>query len=181
MPDASTSALALLPDYVHNRALAQLTHPAGWLSPRPTGQYNLVIVGAGTAGLVAAAGAAGLGARVALIERHQTGGDCLNTGCVPSKAVIRAAHAAHEVARAASFGVNAGTITVDFGVVMERMRRLRTQIAPNDSFERFKGLGGARGGHVPGRREVGLAFARRGQRVTVLRRAIGAAGHRPLH
>lgn len=136
MPD-----FALLPDDVHNRALAQLTHPTGWLSPSPKGKYNLVIVGAGTAGLVAAAGAAGLGARVALIERHQTGGDCLNTGCVPSKAVIRAAHAAHEVARAASFGVNPGAITVDFGVVMERMRRLRTQIAPNDSFARFKGLG----------------------------------------
>jgi len=137
-----SSTLALSPDDEHNRALAKLTHPPQWLSPVPKGRYNLVIVGAGTAGLVAAAGAAGLGARVALIERHQTGGDCLNTGCVPSKAVIRAARAAYDAANAAPFGVQtASAPTVDFGAVMERMRRLRARIAPNDSFERFSGLG----------------------------------------
>jgi pyruvate/2-oxoglutarate dehydrogenase complex dihydrolipoamide dehydrogenase (E3) component len=135
-------ALTLAPDDEHNRALVKATHPAGWLSPSPKGRYNLVVVGAGTAGLVAAAGAAGLGARVALVERQQTGGDCLNTGCVPSKAVIRAARAAWDAANAAPFGVRtAGQPTVDFGAVMERMRRLRARIAPNDSVERFAGLG----------------------------------------
>jgi pyruvate/2-oxoglutarate dehydrogenase complex dihydrolipoamide dehydrogenase (E3) component len=142
MTDSTAGALTLTPDDEHNRALATLTHPSSWLSPTPRGRYNLVIIGAGTAGLVAAAGAAGLGARVALIERHQTGGDCLNTGCVPSKAVIRAARAAFDASNAAAFGVtSAAPPSVDFAAVMERMRRLRSQIAPNDSVERFAGLG----------------------------------------
>ncbi len=137
-----SSPLALTPDDGPNRALAKLTHPPDWRSPVPKGRYNLVIVGAGTAGLVAAAGAAALGARVALIERHQSGGDCLNTGCVPSKAVIRAARAAYDAVHAGRFGVQtASAPTVDFGAVMARMRRLRARIAPNDSFERFSGLG----------------------------------------
>ena len=68
----------------HNRALVANAHPDAWLNPEPAGRYNLVVVGAGTAGLVAAAGAAGLGARVALVERDLMGGDCLNVGCVPS-------------------------------------------------------------------------------------------------
>lgn len=141
MTPLSTFSLALSPDDEHNRTLAKLTHPPQWLNPQPKGRYNLVVIGAGTAGLVAAAGAAGLGARVALIERHQTGGDCLNTGCVPSKAVIRAARAAFDASNAAPFGVNASAPSVDFGAVMERMRRLRARIAPNDSVERFAGLG----------------------------------------
>ncbi|MBI5477418.1 MAG: mercuric reductase [Deltaproteobacteria bacterium] len=142
MTQSSSLALTLTPDDEHNRVLAKLTHPPQWLSPVPKGRYNLVVVGAGTAGLVAAAGAAGLGARVALIERHQTGGDCLNTGCVPSKAVIRAARAAYDAANAAPFGVSTPAApVVDFAAVMERMRRLRARIAPNDSFERFSGLG----------------------------------------
>jgi pyruvate/2-oxoglutarate dehydrogenase complex dihydrolipoamide dehydrogenase (E3) component len=91
---------------------------------------------------VCAAGAAGLGAKVALVERHLMGGDCLNVGCVPSKALIGAARAAAAVRDAAEFGVQvpAGTRT-DFAQVMERMRRLRTSIAPNDSAQRFSDLG----------------------------------------
>src|SRR5688572_12099128 len=73
----------------HNRRLLEHVHPDDWQNPRPKGRYDLVVIGGGTAGLVSAAGAAGLGARVALVERHLLGGDCLNTGCVPSKALDR--------------------------------------------------------------------------------------------
>ncbi|MGB9689016.1 FAD-dependent oxidoreductase, partial [Thermogutta sp.] len=84
----------LFPDDVHNQTLVKNVRPADWISPDPASRYNLVVLGAGTAGLVAAAGAAGLGARVALVERHLLGGDCLNYGCVPSKAIISAARVA---------------------------------------------------------------------------------------
>jgi pyruvate/2-oxoglutarate dehydrogenase complex dihydrolipoamide dehydrogenase (E3) component len=132
----------LLPDDEHNRALVAAVHPPGWVNPTPAKRYDLVVVGAGTAGLVAAAGAAGLGARVALIERHLLGGDCLNYGCVPSKALLRSARAAHHARSAAAFGVRgAGSLEIDFGAVMHRLRRLRATIAPHDSAARFAGLG----------------------------------------
>ena len=76
----------LSPQDIYNAELLAQVHPPDWVNPKPEGRYNLVVIGGGTAGLVTAAGAAGLGARVALIERHLMGGDCLNTGCVPSKA-----------------------------------------------------------------------------------------------
>ncbi len=122
----------------HNRALLANVRPSDWKNPEPQGRYNLVVIGAGTAGLVTAAGAAGLGARVALIERHLMGGDCLNVGCVPSKSLLRSAHAFAEVRDAERFGVRvpAGT-TVDFPAVMERMRRIRAGISPADSARRF--------------------------------------------
>lgn len=133
---------ALLPLDAHNAELQKNVHPTDWVNPAPNGRYNLVVVGAGTAGLVAAAGAAGLGARVALIERNLMGGDCLNVGCVPSKAVISSARAAAAVRRAGDFGVRvASEPHIDFTAVMERMRRLRSEISPNDSASRFKGLG----------------------------------------
>ncbi len=94
------SAFTMQPADEHNRRLLEQVHPEHWRNPAPTGRYHLVVIGGGTAGLVSAAGAAGLGARVALIERQLLGGDCLNVGCVPSKGVIRAARAWHEVARA---------------------------------------------------------------------------------
>ena len=126
----------------HNRALVAGVHPPDWRNPTPAARYNLVVVGAGTAGLVAAAGAAGLGARVALIERHLMGGDCLNVGCVPSKALLRSARAWADLQRAADFGVHVPPgARVDFAAVMERMRRLRASISPNDSAARFRGLG----------------------------------------
>jgi pyruvate/2-oxoglutarate dehydrogenase complex dihydrolipoamide dehydrogenase (E3) component len=134
--------MQLSPPDLHNQTLLANAHPPQWHNPQPTARYNLVVIGAGTAGLVSAAGAAGLGAKVALIERHLLGGDCLNYGCVPSKALIRAARAAAEVARAAEFGVRVPTGTrVDFPAVMERMRRLRAGISPHDSAERFRSLG----------------------------------------
>jgi pyruvate/2-oxoglutarate dehydrogenase complex dihydrolipoamide dehydrogenase (E3) component len=125
----------------HNRTLESNVHPPDWVNPRPDGRYNLVVVGAGTAGLVAAAGAAGLGAKVALVERELMGGDCLNVGCVPSKAVIAAARVARSVRDADGFGVTVGEVSVDFPRVMERMRRLRAGISPTDSARRFRELG----------------------------------------
>lgn len=76
------------PDDVHNRSLLANVHPADWVNPRPKARYHLVVIGAGTAGLVSAAGAAGLGARVALVERHLMGGDCLNVGCVQGQRAL---------------------------------------------------------------------------------------------
>ena len=132
----------LAPEDEHNRVLESHVHPADWVNPQPSGRYNLVVIGGGTAGLVTAAGAAGLGAKVALIERQLLGGDCLNVGCVPSKALIAAARAARATRRADEFGVRvpAGT-NVDFAAVMERMRHLRASIAPHDSAARFRSLG----------------------------------------
>lgn len=126
----------------HNTRLIEHVHPPAWQNPTPAGRYNLVVVGAGTAGLVTANGAAGLGAKVALIERHLMGGDCLNVGCVPSKALLRAAHAVADVRDAGDFGVNVPPgASVDFPFVMERMRRLRARISHADSAQRYKGLG----------------------------------------
>ena len=85
------SSPPVLPWDAHNRTLVSNVHPSDWMHPKPAARYNLVVIGGGTAGLVTAVGAAGLGAKVALIERHLIGGDCLNVGCVPSKALIRAA------------------------------------------------------------------------------------------
>ncbi len=126
----------------HNQVLAANVHPPDWVNPEPATRYNLVVIGAGTAGLVTAAGAAGLGAKVALVEKKLLGGDCLNVGCVPSKALLRAARAYADVRDAAQYGVQVpGGVTVDFPAVMERMRRLRAQISPNDSAQRFQSLG----------------------------------------
>lgn len=126
----------------YNDELAQNGHPPDWLNPEPAARYNLVVIGAGTAGLVCAAGAAGLGARVALIERELMGGDCLNVGCVPSKALLSSAHRAAAVRDAASMGVDvAGGHEVDFPRVMERMRKLRAQLSRHDSAQRFRDLG----------------------------------------
>ncbi|HYC22313.1 MAG TPA: FAD-dependent oxidoreductase, partial [Candidatus Bathyarchaeia archaeon] len=132
---------SFIPDDASNRMLADNVHPSSWANPKPSGRYNLVVVGGGTAGLVTAAGAAGLGARVALVEREHLGGDCLNVGCVPSKALVRAARAAHAVQAGKDLGAHAGTLTVDFGEVMARMRRLRASLSPNDSAACFRSLG----------------------------------------
>ena len=132
---------ALVAGDAADAALLASVHPVAWINPTPTGRYNLVAIGGGTAGLVAAVGAASLGARVALIERHWLGGDCLNVGCVPSKAVIRAARAAHDARTAAAYGIHVGVVEVDFAAAMARMRKLRADIAPHDSAARLAGLG----------------------------------------
>lgn len=144
--DPNRSIASLLPQVhpfdEHNRALLANTHPQDWINPTPSGRYNLVVIGAGTAGLVTAAGAAGLGAKVALIERHLLGGDCLNVGCVPSKALIRSARAVADVRDALEFGVRVPEGSkADFPAIMERMRKLRAEISPHDSAARFRDLG----------------------------------------
>ncbi len=138
MDQQTLTALDLEPADEHNRRLAEHVHPSQWENPVPEGRYNLVVIGAGTAGLVAAAGAGGLGAKVALVERHLMGGDCLNVGCVPSKTIIRSARAAFDIRDAHRFGVRTpGEIEVDFARVMERVRRVRADISPHDSARRF--------------------------------------------
>lgn len=123
----------IVPWDAHNRQLVSHVHPAEWKNPKPASRYNLVVIGVGTAGL---------GAKVALIERHLMGGDCLNVGCVPSKAVIRAARAAAAVRDAGPFGARVPDgVSIDFGQAMERMRRLRASIAPHDSVKRFSDMG----------------------------------------
>ena len=133
--------MTVLAETASNATLRSLVHPDGWTNPDGAERYNLVVLGAGTAGLVTAAGAAGLGAKVALIERGLMGGDCLNVGCVPSKGVISAARAAAAVREAGAFGVHASIDRIDFAAAMERMRTLRAGIAKNDSAARFDELG----------------------------------------
>ncbi|MBC7841445.1 MAG: mercuric reductase [Gemmatimonadaceae bacterium] len=130
-------------DHWDSELLAQV-HPPAWVNPKPAGNYDLVVIGAGTAGLVSAAGAAGLGAKVALIERHLMGGDCLNVGCVPSKGLIGAARA-WSTARKASGEYAGPPLAIDasgnFSAMMNRMRRIRSELSPIDSAARFRDLG----------------------------------------
>jgi pyruvate/2-oxoglutarate dehydrogenase complex dihydrolipoamide dehydrogenase (E3) component len=140
--EASPEKIVIEPWDEHNRELVRNVHPPDWVNPEPARRYNVVVVGAGTAGLVTAAAAAGLGAKVALVERELMGGDCLNVGCVPSKALLSAGRAYARVRDAAKLGIALpGQPTVDFGAVMERMRRIRAQMSANDSASRFRRLG----------------------------------------
>jgi len=108
----------------------------------PWDKYNLVIIGAGPAGLVAARAAAALGAKVALIERNLIGGDCLNVGCVPSKAIIRTSRLYADMRDAENFGAQVPiSVDVDFPAAMERMRRLRSRISRTDSARRLSAEG----------------------------------------
>jgi pyruvate/2-oxoglutarate dehydrogenase complex dihydrolipoamide dehydrogenase (E3) component len=132
---------SLTPADLHNRKLIDNVHPQDWINPPPAPRYNMVVIGAGTAGLIIAAGAAGLGAKVALIERELMGGDCLNAGCVPSKALLRSARAAAEARRASAFGATAHGGAADFAAVMERMRRLRAELSAKDSAARYRAMG----------------------------------------
>ncbi|MDF7808401.1 mercuric reductase [Pontiellaceae bacterium B12219] len=126
----------------HNQRLVDNVHPNDWKNPTPDGIYNLVAIGAGTAGLISAIGTAGLGGKVALIERHLMGGDCLNVGCVPSKALIAPSHLASKMRRAAAFGLTASeTSAADFPKVMERLRKIRADISVNDSAQRYMDKG----------------------------------------
>ena len=102
---------------------------------------NLVVVGAGSAGLVAAYIAAAVKAKVTLVEKHNMGGDCLNTGCIPSKALLRSAKFVHQARKAASLGIKAATVEFDFADVMERVQRVIRTVEPHDSAERYAGLG----------------------------------------
>ncbi|HEX5447458.1 MAG TPA: mercuric reductase [Pirellulales bacterium] len=134
--------MQLLPTDEFDQLLIAHAHPPEWTNPSPEGRYNLVAVGGGTAGIVAALGAAALGGRAALVERDLLGGDCLNAGCVPSKALLSAARAAHLLTQGEQFGFHlAGPPRVDFAEIMRRMRRMRSQISRHDSAQRFAVLG----------------------------------------
>ena len=136
--------LGLAPDDEPNRALVENAHPLDWEVPEADDErYNFVVIGGGTAGLVTAVGSAGFEARVAIIEEGLLGGDCLNVGCVPSKALLSAAHVAHTVRTAGEYGVNLDqdSVDVDFARVMERMRTIRAEISEDDSAHRLKSLG----------------------------------------
>jgi pyruvate/2-oxoglutarate dehydrogenase complex dihydrolipoamide dehydrogenase (E3) component len=126
----------------HNLEHLSNVHPSGYANPEPRDRYHLVVIGAGPGGLVTAAAGAALGARVALIEKHLMGGDCLNVGCVPSKGLIRAARAWHEARTGADlFGAPAVSGPGDFPAAMRRMRRLRSRLGHVDSVERYRRLG----------------------------------------
>ncbi len=128
-------------DEFNRRHLANV-HPADHVNPTPRDRYHLVVIGAGPGGLVTAAAGAALGAKVALIEKHLMGGDCSNVGCVPSKAIIRAARAWHEAQIGAeTFGAPPVSGAGDFASAMRRMRRLRSVLSHVDSVERFRKLG----------------------------------------
>jgi len=170
----------VLPHDVHNATLVSNVHPIDWQNPEPVARYNLVVIGAGTAGLVTAAGAAGLGAKVALVERHLLGGDCLNVGCVPSKCIIRSSRVYADLKNGKQFGLRIPEGTeVDFPAVMERMRRLRAKISYHDSAKRFQALGvdvylGEGRFAGPGMVEVGGKTLR-------YKKAVIATGTRPAH
>lgn len=139
MSESSSIARMLLVEDEHDRAVIDNCRPPGYCNPTPGGRYNLVAIGAGAAGLVSSGGAGLLGGKAALIERTLLGGDCLNTGCVPSKGVIRAARAIHDARNARQFGLlDHSSSSIDFATAMERMRRLRARISVNDSAARFR-------------------------------------------
>ena len=121
-------------------ALAARKIYAGWQKPARF-ERNLIVIGAGSAGLVTAYIAAAVKARVTLIEKHKLGGDCLNTGCVPSKALIRSAKLLSQLRRSAEFGIRSANAQFDFAEVMERVQRVVKAIEPHDSRERYTELG----------------------------------------
>lgn len=139
MSSSKSNRLNISPMDVHNQRLVSYLHPPDWVNPQPVSRYNLVVIGAGPAGLIVAAGAAGLGAKVALVEKHLMGGDCLNVGCVPSKCLIRSSVVVANIRDAKRFGIGVpDNIEVDFAAVMERLRRLRAGISDVDSAQRYQ-------------------------------------------
>jgi pyruvate/2-oxoglutarate dehydrogenase complex dihydrolipoamide dehydrogenase (E3) component len=124
----------------HQKRLLSHVRPEGWRNPDPASLYDLVVIGGGTGGLVCAVGAAGLGARVAILERAWLGGDCLHTGCVPSKTLLRAAQAVQQARSARSVGVRM-TAQADFAAVAEAIHARRADLARHDSAARLTSLG----------------------------------------
>ncbi|MCG8367752.1 MAG: mercuric reductase [Pseudanabaenales cyanobacterium] len=136
MAQSALRSVTVPPMDTYNQKLVANVHPPDWVNPKPAECYDLVVIGAGTAGLVSAKGAAGLGLglKVALVERRLMGGDCLNVGCVPSKCLIRSSRVVADMKDAKPFGVEPpDQVKVNFPAVMERMRRVRARISPIDS------------------------------------------------
>jgi len=139
MHDASKDD-QVAPDF--ERMLLEHVRPADWQNPEPRDSYDLVVLGAGTGGLVSAAIGAGLGARVALVERDRMGGDCLNHGCVPSKGLLRASRSWAEARDSEErFGGPSVAGGGDFAAAARRMRRIRAELSPVDAADRFRSLG----------------------------------------
>jgi uncharacterized membrane protein YdjX (TVP38/TMEM64 family)/thioredoxin reductase len=156
---------------------------ARWAAVKPARyDYNLVVIGAGSAGLVSAYIGAATKARVALVEQHKMGGDCLNTGCVPSKALIRSAKLLSQFARAPQFGIETGPARVDFAAVMQRVQRVIGEIEPHDSVARYSALGVD---CIAGRARITTPWSvevatNAGPRVLTTRSIVIAAGARPF-
>lgn len=171
--------IGLISGNPHDDRLRQEVAPKDWENPKPCPRYDLVVLGGGPAGLVAAMGAAGIGARVALVERHLLGGDCLNSGCVPSKALLAAARRIQDVREASGFGLRgADVVQVDFAAVMDRMRRLRADLSVHDSTERLRKAGVdvfLGGGQFDGSDVIGV-----GDHQLRFRKALIATGARAL-
>ncbi|MGH8157438.1 MAG: mercuric reductase [Rhodanobacter sp.] len=128
-------------DVLEDKRLADV-HPQAWANPKPAERYALIIVGAGSAGVAAAELAIAMGVKVAMIERHLIGGTCLNTGCVPSKALIRTARLYADMRNAARYGAKVpDPIDVDFAATMERVRRIRSHLSGGSSVRRLAALG----------------------------------------
>ena len=158
------------------RVYARWTRPAKF-------DRNLVAIGAGSAGLVSAYIAAAVRAKVTLIEKHRMGGDCLHTGCVPSKALLRSARFVHQVRKAQSLGMKAATVEFDFADIMERVQRVVKTIEPHDSAERYAGLGVEciRGeAKIVSPWAVEVTAPDGGKRTLTSRAIVIAAGARPL-
>ena len=136
-PSANDSEF--LPKDEFNLQLDDNIHPRDYVNPIEVDDYDLVAIGAGVSGLISVIIGAWLGKKCALIERHGMGGDCLNTGCVPSKALIACARAAHSTKNLQQFGVHIpeGDVRVDFGFIMKRMREIRSRISHHDSVHRY--------------------------------------------
>src|SRR5919106_3901680 len=135
------TTIELFPADVHNQKTIQQGHPPDWVN-REGGEYDLVVLGGGPAGLVAAITAAAGGHRVAMTEQRLTGGTCVNFGCTPSKAVIRGARAVHDAGRGAEFGFRLdGPPRADFGAVMERVRRMRSLSSAGDAVQAVEQAG----------------------------------------
>lgn len=139
----SNKKVEIYPCDDYNQQLISSVHPSDWVNPHPQKLYDLVVIGAGTAGLVVTAGVAGLnlGLKIALIEKHLMGGDCLNFGCIPSKAMIRSARVIGEFFQSEKLGIKFTEKVINFAEVMARMRRIRANISYHDSAERFRNLG----------------------------------------
>ena len=176
--------MVLLENDPADQELRDQVAPADWTNPQAQPLYDLVVLGGGTAGLISAAIAAGLGAKVAMVERELLGGDCLNYGCVPSKGLLSVSKRLGMMRRAADYGITGGAdLKAEFSRVMARMRGMRAGIGHHDGAPRFRDLGvdvflGE--GHFTATSSVEVKLHDGNLRSLVFKRAVIATGARPL-